>query len=281
MEDVMLPESLTDVSVFLTQTVPAFFQSDDLFHPSTDAESIIQLILRWFHFVAGIIWIGHLYFFNLVNVNLMKALDAPTKGKVIPQLMPRALWWFRWGALITVLAGITYFAMYILRSDYRNTENLYGRVPRNIWVTFFVWLLIVVIIFGVEMLVMKRVNDGRVLGIIIGILVSLMAIAVIYWLYDSYAVGPNQNGASNRSYSIGIGGGLGVIMLFNVWGIIWPNQKRIISWTAENAETGTAIPPESAKLARVAFLASRTNTWLSVPMLLLMATSSHYIFMGK
>jgi uncharacterized membrane protein len=70
-------------------------------------------------------------------------------------------------------------------------------------------------------------------------------------------------------------------MLFNVWGIIWPNQKRIISWTAENAETGAAIPPESAKLARVAFLASRTNTWLSVPMLLLMATSSHYIFMGK
>ena len=65
-------------------------------------------------------------------------------------------------------------------------------------------------------------------------------------------------------------------MMLNVWGIIWPNQKRLISWTADNAENGTAIPPESAKLARVAFLASRTNTWLSLPMLLLMAASSHF-----
>ena len=54
------------------------------------------------HFVGGITWIGMLYFFNLVNVNFMKALDAPTKGKVIPELMPRALWFFRWGALVTV-----------------------------------------------------------------------------------------------------------------------------------------------------------------------------------
>ena len=77
-----------------------------------------------------------------------------------------------------------------------------------------------------------------------------------------------------------VGGGLGLMMLFNVWGIIWPNQKRIISWTADNAENGTAIPPESAKLARVAFLASRTNTWLSVPMLFLMGASSHFSMLG-
>jgi len=69
---------------------------------------------------------------------------------------------------------------------------------------------------------------------------------------------------------------MGLIMLLNVWGIIWPNQKRIISWTAENADNGAAIPAESASLGRVAFLASRTNTWLSVPMLFFMGASSHF-----
>jgi uncharacterized membrane protein len=66
-----------------------------------------------------------------------------------------------------------------------------------------------------------------------------------------------------------------------VWGIIWPHQKRIIAWTYENAEKGTAIPPESAKLARRAFLASRMNTWLSIPMLFFMAAASHYQIFGR
>ncbi len=71
-----------------------------------DPGLLFQTILRWTHFVAGITWIGLLYFFNLVNVNFMKSLDAPTKGKVVPQLMPRALWWFRHSAWVTVLAGL-------------------------------------------------------------------------------------------------------------------------------------------------------------------------------
>jgi len=77
----------------------------------------------------------------------------------------------------------------------------------------------------------------------------------------------------NHTIAIGIGGGLGVIMLLNVWGIIWRAQKKIIAWTADNAENGTPIPAESAGLARRAFLASRTNAWLSLPMLLLMGVS--------
>jgi uncharacterized membrane protein len=68
-------------------------------------------------------------------------------------------------------------------------------------------------------------------------------------------------------------------MLLNVWGIIWPAQKRIIAWTAANAADGTAIPAESATLARRAFLASRANTWLSLPMLFFMAAASHYPFL--
>src|SRR5438105_3080396 len=66
----------------------------------------LPLIVRWIHFVAGITWIGLLYFFNLVNLNFQKSLDADTKKKVNPELILRALFWFRWGAMITLLAGL-------------------------------------------------------------------------------------------------------------------------------------------------------------------------------
>lgn len=71
------------------------------------------LIMRWLHFLAGITWIGLLYFFNLINAAFMKSLDGPTKNIVIPKLMPSALNWFRHGATVTVLAGIVlYFYLY-------------------------------------------------------------------------------------------------------------------------------------------------------------------------
>src|SRR5215207_4545104 len=64
------------------------------------------MIIRWIHFLAGITWIGLLYFFNLINAAFLKSLDGPTKNIVIPKLMPSALNWFRHGATVTVLAGI-------------------------------------------------------------------------------------------------------------------------------------------------------------------------------
>ncbi len=72
----------------------------------SDAQTNFLMLLRWIHFLAGIAWIGLLYFFNLVNVPFMKELDAATKGKIMPGLMLRALWWFRWAAVVTVLAGL-------------------------------------------------------------------------------------------------------------------------------------------------------------------------------
>ena len=69
-----------------------------------------QLLLRWAHFMAGITWIGLLYFFNLVNVPLQKTLDADTKKKVNPNLLLPALWYFRWGALVTVLGSVAFAA---------------------------------------------------------------------------------------------------------------------------------------------------------------------------
>jgi uncharacterized membrane protein len=223
-----------------------------------------EMFLRWFHFLAGITWIGMLYFFNLVNVNLMKALDAPTKGKVIPQLMPRALFWFRWGAVGTVFIGIWYYMIILSR------EPLVGRI-------FGTWLAVVIVAWLLIFLLLRPIsgalNNGYLIALLVAIIVSLMA-----WCVLHFNATPDS---SNRALSIGVGGGMGVIMLLNVWGIIWPHQKRIIAWTKANAESGTPVPPESAKLARRAFLASRMNAWLSLPMLFFMGAASHFPFLGK
>ncbi|MBK8574688.1 MAG: urate hydroxylase PuuD [Elusimicrobia bacterium] len=77
----------------------------------SDFFSNLNLFVRWFHVFAGIVWIGHLYFFNFVNLQLQATLDDATKKAVNPQLMPRALWWFRWGAMATFLSGIVLFTM--------------------------------------------------------------------------------------------------------------------------------------------------------------------------
>ncbi|HEY6121782.1 MAG TPA: hypothetical protein VIV66_17630, partial [Pyrinomonadaceae bacterium] len=105
----MLIESTVHLPVSL-----AFFQ--ELFHPP-NSDALLRILFRWLHFVAGITWIGLLYFFNLINVPFQKGLDAETKKKVNPDLLLRTLWYFRWGAVITVLAGLAYFAMYIVKPD--------------------------------------------------------------------------------------------------------------------------------------------------------------------
>ena len=253
----------------------------DIFH-APDSEAFARIFLRWSHFVAGITWIGILYFFNLVNVNFMKALDAPTKGKVIPELMPRALWFFRWGAVVTVLVGLTYYAMYILKPDVNNANT--AGTGANVWVVLIVWLLFPVITFAVEFFIIQKsgINDGRVLAVIVAVLVIAMSAGIMWWLNSQLTAPDGSHWASNKSFSIGIGGALGIIMLLNVWGIIWPAQKRIIGWTKDNAQNGTPIPPESAALGRKAFLASRTNAWLSLPMLFFMGTShGDYIIFGQ
>jgi uncharacterized membrane protein len=265
----MLIESTTHLPAAL-----ATFQ--DIVH-APGGEQFARVFLRWAHFVAGITWIGMLYFFNLVNVNFMKALDGPTKKVVVPNLMPKALWYFRWGALVTVLAGLTYYAMYILKPDVVNVNAL-GGGSANIWVVLLVWLLISIATWVVFFLILPRINDGRVVAAVVAVLVILMSVAIVWWLNSQLSGasgGRAESYASNKTFSIGIGGALGLIMLLNVWGIIWPAQKRIIAGTV----SGEAAPPE---LARRAFLASRTNAWLSLPMLFFMATShGDYIILGK
>jgi len=245
---------------------------------SPDGAALARIILRWSHFVAGVAWIGLLYFFNLVNVPFQKTLDADTKKKVNPDLLGRALWFFRWGAVLTVLVGLTYYAMYILAVDVRNANAIAGG-NINVWYVFFAWLGYPVVLFVIEFLIIKKVpaliKDGRVFAIVMFVLVAIFTYGLVRYFGSVLTVG-TESFASNKSYSIGIGGTYGIVMLLNVWGIIWPNNKRILAATAG---TGPAAPPE---LARQAFIASRTNTWLSLPMLFFMATShGDWVILGK
>jgi uncharacterized membrane protein len=156
----------------------------------------VGMVVRWIHFLAGITWIGLLYFFNLINAGFLKSLDGPTKNIVIPKLMPAALNWFRHGATVTVLAGLVLY----------------------------------------------------------------------FYLYSKGGTG---------AIALGIGGLLGIIMMANVHGIIWPNQKRIIAAVEKTAKDGTPAPPEMAAWGRTALMASRINFMLSIPMLFFMGAGSH------
>lgn len=158
--------------------------------------------LRWIHILAGITWIGLLYFFNFVNVPFQGKLEKELKPKVNPELLPRALWWFRWGAMTTFVIGLV---LLLLK---------YGH--GNMWLD----------------------ADGNLSG---------------------------------RAIWILLGSALGTIMWFNVWFIIWPSQKRLITWT----KAGQA-PPEMAAIAKRALFFSRTNTYLSGPMLFCMIAPNNY-----
>jgi uncharacterized membrane protein len=150
-------------------------------------------IFRWVHFMAGVMWIGLLYYFNFVQVAALKnaAADGTAAG-ITKHVAPRALLFFRWSAVVTWLAGAA----------------LLG--PRFV---------------------------------------------------PAFTLQPD-------AALIGIGAWLGTIMLFNVWVLIWPNQKKILGMTP-------ASDDEKNRARRVAFLASRTNTMLSIPMLFFMGAGVH------
>ncbi len=228
-----------------------------------DWQTNVLFLLRWGHFLAGITWIGLLYFFNLVNVNFMKELDAATKNKVIPNLMPKGLWWFRWGAFYTVLFGFLYYLALL------GAEHITARVI--VWLVAWTvaWLIVAALL---RMSVAGGpLKDGRVLALAIGVLVLIVAAGAVAYM---------RNGGSNRTVAISIGGGMGYVMFMNVWMIIWPLQRKIIAATKATAETGAPAPADMPKWARRAFLASRTNAWLSVPMLFFMGAASHFPIFG-
>ena len=159
----------------------------------------------WIHVLAGITWIGLLYYFNFVQVPALAdaASDegGPGGAGITKYVAPRALWWFRWGAAVTWLSGAAY----------------------------------------------------------LGHLKMFTA---------AFTLGLGGEVFNSQAMIIGVGAWLGTIMLFNVWVLIWPNQKKILGMVEASDE-------EIAKARKVAFMASRTNTLLSIPMLMSMVGFGH------
>jgi len=168
-------------------------------------ESFKGIVTVWIHIVAGITWIGLLYYFNFVQVPGVGAAlanpDGPTPAAINKYIAPTALLWFRMSAAVTWLAGMALLAQ-----------------P-------------------------KFVALGGVVG--------------AFTFQDGMQV-------------IGLGAWLGTIMLFNVWVLIWPNQKKILGLDGKE-HSADAI----ASAKKIALLASRTNAVLSLPMLLCMVGSAH------
>ncbi|HEY7353910.1 MAG TPA: hypothetical protein VH596_14175 [Terriglobales bacterium] len=234
----------------------------------TDFQTNFLILLRWIHFLAGITWIGLLYFFNLINVPFMRELDPATRGKITPGLMLRALWWFRWSALITVLAGLAYWGS-IVDSDAHNG----GATSKLPMVSFFaIWTVTWAILYA--LLIPKGwINKGWVLAILYTIIIAHSA---YFFLHVN-----DQPWESNRLLAIGIGGGIGWMMLLNVWGVVWRIQKRLIGWTKANAKNGTPMPDKAAGMMRMSFLMLRINAALSIPLLFFMGAASHYPMFGR
>jgi len=209
-----------------------------------------ESLTRWIHVLAGVTWIGHLYFFNWVNAHLMATLDAETKKKVIPELMPRALFWFRWGAAFTwvtglLLAGLVYYMGSILW----DAGHLHDLAKQNDWgAPTIVMVLVSWLGFLIYDRVVAIVKDQRVMFV-----AGLAWVALLVNLMAAWA------GWSPRGYMIHVGIMFGTAMAFNVWFRIWPAQQKIIT----GVKTGVAA---DAALAPMAGLRSKHNTFMSAPL---------------
>ncbi len=99
-----------------------------------DPNSLLAVLLRFGHIMFGIIWLGHLYFFNLVNVPFQADLDKELKAKINPKLLLRALYWFRWGAMYTFLFGwVLFFFKYVHQGLLFDAGHLSNRAS---WIMF-------------------------------------------------------------------------------------------------------------------------------------------------
>ena len=213
-----------------------------------------ELFLRWVHIVAGVIWIGHLYFFNFVNANFAPTMDGETKKKVVPQLMPRALFWFRWGAAWTWLTGFALlFLVYYQGYSGSNLVDLNRHsdpVTAMTWLPAFLGLFVGFLVYDLLFKALAKQHNVAV------VLWGLVAIGFGLGLYEVLHY-------SQRAAYIHVGALFGTAMAANVWMRIWPAQRRIITAVKEDKTPDAADPA-------LAGLRSKHNTYMSVPLLLFM-----------
>jgi len=212
-----------------------------------DGRNLVESLLRWAHVVAGVLWIGHLWFFNWVNANFVPALDAEAKKKVVPELMPRALFMFRWGAVFTwltgvVLLGLVYHMTGLQWADPGSKNAMAGGILT----------LVSLLAFAVYDPLAKAIAKTEV-HFVLGLVVVVAAV----WAFQSVG------GFGWRGTAIHLGVMFGTIMAANVWMRIWPAQRKII------AATKSGEKPDAALVSQ-AGLRSKHNTYLSVPLLFTM-----------
>jgi uncharacterized membrane protein len=218
-----------------------------------EMNNVMQAVLRWAHIVAGILWIGHLYFFNFVNGHVAKVLDGPTKKAMVPELMPRALYWFRWGAAWTWITGILLGGLIYYHGKVVFEDPNSG----NPWLWLGIVIAILIVGFLVYNVIMKAIKNVAVASAI-----NLALLAGVYYLLA------NVGKFGGRSLYLHVGLILGTVMAMNVWMVIWPSQRKII------AAVAAGTPPD-ANLVALAGLRSRQNTYMSVPLVFTMI-SNHY-----
>jgi len=214
--------------------------------------AVLDLIFRWTHVVAGIAWIGHLYFFNFVNAQVAKTYDADSKKKVVPELMPRALYWFRWGAAYTWITGFFLLGIVI----YMGGVIVSPDSPLPAGPSSGIGVALLIIGFLVYDVLWKAMAKNEKAGAIVSYVLIVIVLCVMNLLF------------SKRAVWIHMGAIFGTIMAANVWMRIWPNQRKII------AATKAGTPPDAA-LVSAAGLRSKHNTYMSVPLVLTMV-SNHF-----
>src|SRR5438105_3131601 len=182
-----------------------------------EATEALQALLRWIHIVAGIIWIGLLYFFNFVNAGFAATMDGPTKQKVVPELMPRALYWFRWGAAWTWVTGVL-----LLLLVFWHGGIMFG--PRGGSTTLAVLMVLVTFLAAALYDVLAKSGWSKDIRLVGGVGWALAVLVILAYLGAGFGY---------RAYVIHTGAMFGTIMAFNVWMRIWPAQRQIITATKQ------------------------------------------------
>ena len=218
----------------------------------------ITFIFRWLHIFVGILWIGHLYFFNFVNGQMTAKLDGATKQKVVPELMPRALYWFRWGAAWTWITGVVLLLLVFWHGGlmFDPGDGWGGGAIGMVVITFLA-------VFVYDALW----NSGLKSNVRAATIVSFLLLAVAVFLFV------NVGAFTPRAVLIHTGAMFGTMMAFNVWFRIWPAQQRIIA-AVKAGEAPAAADPALAGLR------SKHNTYMSLPLLWAMANEHATPFFG-
>lgn len=219
---------------------------------------LLQELWRWLHIIFGILWIGHLYFFNFVNGPFTTTLDSETKKKIVPELLPRALFWFRWGALWTWVTGIFMLEFLFYRGKAIVTDPT-SMIGNETWIMVAVTFLA---FFLYDFLAKTFGKDAKKFGVI-----AFVVLLVIVYLFVNYGK------FSFRGMMIHTGVLFGTIMAANVWFKIWPAQQKIIT-AIKNGEA-----PDAALVA-TAGQRSRHNTYMSVPLFFSMISQHTTYFSG-